>query len=157
MSISPNIASFMISYRNGSCKLPFLSNFRHYFFVSNYNFLSIQIISHIFLLFFFSSSQEKSPKSSQSNGVNGGTKLSPTHPAKNASLKKRQLQNSNPGGDNRFVMKKRLFSNNREIPSDPVEVSLLYAQAVHNVVKVILFTSVTGRRINMKFDKSNIC
>ena len=126
------------------------------FLVSNY-ILSIQIISHIFLWFVFSSSQEKSPKSSQSNGVNGGTKLSPTHPAKNASLKKRQLQNSNPGGDNRFVMKKRLFSNNREIPSDPVEVSLLYAQAVHNVVKVILFTSVTGRRINMKFDKSNIC
>ena len=125
------------------------------------NFLSIQIISHIFLWFVFSSSQEKSPKSSQSNGVNGGTKLSPTHPAKNASLKKRQLQNSNPGGDNRFVMKKRLFSNNREIPSDPVEVSLLYAQAVHNVVKVRLFTSETRRRLsnsfNMKFDKSNIC
>ena len=114
-----------------------------------YNFLSIQIISHIFL--FFSSSQEKSPKSSQSNGVNGGTKLSPTHPAKNASLKKRQLQNSNPGGDNRFVMKKRLFSNNREIPSDPVEVSLLYAQAVHNVVKVRLFTFETRRQLSNSF------
>ena len=145
ISISPNIASFMISYRNGSCKLPFLSNFRHYFFVSNYT-ISFLFKSFPIFFCFFSSSQEKSPKSSQSNGVNGGTKLSPTHPAKNASLKKRQLQNSNPGGDNRFVMKKRLFSNNREIPSDPVEVSLLYAQAVHNVVKVILFTSVTGRR-----------
>ena len=84
--------------------------------------------------------------------MNGGTKLSPTHPAKNASLKKRQLQNSNPGGDNRFVMKKRLFSNNREIPSDPVEVSLLYAQAVHNVVKVRSFTSETGRRLLTSFN-----
>ena len=102
----------------------------------------------------FSSSQEKSPKSSQSNGVNGGTKLSPTHPAKNASLKKRQLQNSNPGGDNRFVMKKRLFSNNREIPSDPVEVSLLYAQAVHNVVKVRRLLQEPGRMLLtlMNFD-----
>ena len=79
-----------------------------------YNFLN--------LCFVYLSNSKQSKSSSSSYGT----------------LTRKQSQQSISSGENRFVFRKRLFRSPREMPNDPVQVNLLYAQAVYSVVRVRL-------------------
>ncbi|KAK9880605.1 hypothetical protein WA026_011845 [Henosepilachna vigintioctopunctata] len=52
-----------------------------------------------------------------------------------ATLGRRSTNLGLSGGENKFIFKRRLFKSSRELSQDPAEVNLLYAQAVHSVVK----------------------
>ncbi|XP_050438351.1 myosin-I heavy chain isoform X1 [Adelges cooleyi] len=56
-------------------------------------------------------------------------------PSNFPSISRRASNTSLSSGENRFIFKRRLFRHSREISQDPIEVNLLYAQAVYSVVK----------------------
>ncbi|KAF7991609.1 hypothetical protein HCN44_008980 [Aphidius gifuensis] len=76
-----------------------------------------------------------SSTSSTSTSTSSSSNSSSSSPSSFSTMRRGTNTATLGSGDNRFVFKRRLFRNTRELSQDPVEVNMLYSQAVYNVVK----------------------